>query len=823
MVISDTLKPREEVINGNFQGALQAHQVNRDSKRLENNPDLLFDSTYPSNAIKNIISRIQQKLSRKEHQGGFFLAGPYGSGKSHGLILLYHLFKSPNIGKEWLDYWHIDLEIPSESQAVILSTGEVDVNHLWEPIYKRLGKKDLLKEVEHYPTIPQIESLLDGNPLAIFLDEIETWYGSLSREKSEIIDQNEMFLQNLLEVAADKDENLFVFISLLNKNDDLKRILQRTNPIHEDLSSSGDREKIILHRLIETPRKEIDYEVVTQLVKKYIDSYDYPIEIEEQARYSERMEASYPFHPELLSLMNRIYESAAERQNVRGAMNVLADALGQYYNKTDLLLVSHLDESAFRGINMELVNRYYFDAKENENTNEINNVDQILKTILLYTLDDKSKAATESDIMLGVYQPEVNSLNDLSMSLAELVGRAHYLHRDNGNFQIREGLNHVALVEREVGRMEDEKEAKNELFRLIKNTVFSGKVSIYEEEDNIPDDSKLKFIIMLSAPESDQELQNDLENFFSGRKYQNTVVFITQKGQNLLKEREILNKTKRIAAALILQNRIEDSEGELKKLIKEERRELAETLKEIFGYWIKWSFQANDLRFRRIEVDPSVPDIKDKIGTDRSFIGDKIMEEIKSIQSGRRVGALLEDFKKFRRLPVLLDDEAFYGSIRNLYNNEGKIVLEGNRAKMYVPGYDRPPNSIEDDLTIHHPKYISQDILNPDDFNDNDDYSDIEDDDPVVSEGEDDDQQSGEPTVEKKITVEHISFHGNSPRSIVSMAEARINKNTDKGRGININFTFERNLNKEQILDFLEQLPQAKNIKVTVEVERECN
>lgn len=816
MKIKDVLLPRKEVIEGNFQGALQAHQVHSKTDRLESQPETLFNATFPSNGIRNVIHRCQQKLIGEDHQGGFLLAGPYGAGKTHALIVLYHLFNDPKIATTWLDEWHIDFDIPDTSKAVILSTSEIDADHLWEPIFKKLDREDLLDKVKRYPTIPIIEDLSDGKPLAIFFDEIETWYGSFSRDQeADLIEQNQMFLQNLLEVAKDPEQKVFTFITLLNKSDELKQILLRTTPIHEDLSTSGDREKLILHRLIETPRDEIDKDAVAEVAKKYVDHYEYPVEIKEPARYRQRIEETYPFHPQLISLMDRIYESAAERQNVRGAMNVLADVLAEYYDEVDLILTSQIDESAFRGINMELVHRFNYDANENEDTADILYRKKLLRTILLFTLDEKSRSATTSDILLGVFQPTEHSLNDLSMSLTDLIGRAHYLHRDDDNFMIREGLNLYALVEREARRMEKKEEAEKELFKIVRRAVFSGSVKIYEEVGEIDDKPNLDYVVSVSAPESNTALKEMLEEFFRGRRYQNTIIFITQEGPDILSEHEYVNKAKRIASALSLMSRIDDPEDELPALIRNERKDLETTLRNRFGRLIRWKLdrESDVLRLRQIPVQPSVADVREKIGTDRSYVADHIMEELEGAQGGRRVESLLNDFRSFRRLPVLLDDEVFYGAVRTLYQ-DNRIVIEGDKSKMFVPGYDAPPRRIGDELTLHHPSFIPESVLHPSDEGEKGDGNDDNGEDLGLEGG-------GGTTVVGRSTVEHIPVEGNSPSSVLSMIEARINQKKDKTRSIKITYSFEERLSKEETLDFIENIPSAGHIIVDLEVERD--
>ncbi|WP_245902854.1 hypothetical protein [Salinigranum rubrum] len=258
MQIADLLQPREEVIEGQFQGVLQAHKVGDSADRLENDPTRLLSMTYPSNALQTAFERVDDKLRGSDSQGGITLSGPYGAGKSHGLITLYHLFNSPNISKDWLAEWNIDLPLPDTTRASILSTSETDADQIWEPIFDNLNGSEILEGIKRYPTTEHIEALVGDDTVAIFFDEIETWWESFDRdEDGELLERNEFFLQNLLEVANDPERNLFVFVTLLDKSPGFKRILNRTNPYAVDMNDTGDRERIILHRLFETPVRKL--------------------------------------------------------------------------------------------------------------------------------------------------------------------------------------------------------------------------------------------------------------------------------------------------------------------------------------------------------------------------------------------------------------------------------------------------------------------------------------------------------------------------------------------------------------------------------------
>lgn len=55
ILIRDIMKPRNEVIEGRFQGVIQSHKADSKEKRLESNARELFKITYVSSALKRAI------------------------------------------------------------------------------------------------------------------------------------------------------------------------------------------------------------------------------------------------------------------------------------------------------------------------------------------------------------------------------------------------------------------------------------------------------------------------------------------------------------------------------------------------------------------------------------------------------------------------------------------------------------------------------------------------------------------------------------------------------------------------------------------------
>jgi len=799
--ISNILKPRRDVIEGRFQGVIQTHKVDAKEKRLENDPQEFLKITYLSSAIKRTLERIDEKLSGRSNQGGFLLVGPYGSGKSHTLITLYHLFNNPQLARDWGKQWRIDFELPEKSRSVIVSTRRYDVDHLWEPIFKLLGREDLLSEIRRFPTTDQIEKLIGDDTVAIFIDEIENWYGAFDPEKQAyLIEQNETFLEHLLEVAADPKKKLFVFITFLEEKEGLKKIFNRTKPVRIDVSPIEDREKVILHRLFED-MESIDSSKIKGVVEGYINAYSDPIKIDDEQNYKRRMIRIYPFHPLLLDTLFQIYEAAAERQDVRGMLNVLADAVKDTYEKKDLILLSDIDENAFRGIDLKLIEKYEFDLVR---VKDIGLAKEILKTILIFTLNEKTHGATESDILLSIFSPtEGHTLNSILMDLEDIYGKAYYLHRENGIYLFKHELNIYALLEKEKSKLSDE-EVRKKIAEIVKKDIFENKAFIIGF-DEVPDDNKVKIVILPESWGVNDELKTKLNEFYKGKTWQNTYILVLPTKDTVFSF-EILEKGKRLKAAESLMMQVKDEDGKLRKIIQEERKSIADKIKAYYGYIVKWVEREGELTYRLINIIPDINAIRERAKDDRGVIGDFIVKLIEDKPSGIRIEDLINDFKKYRKYPFILDDETIYTALRDLHRDK-RVIIQGERGKWYI---DESPRSIEPSFVVIHPKYAPEIERKSEVFGE------------INTTIVEANWTVSEPTEPEETKIERkekktLFLTGNSPRVILSQIEARTSEN-DEFEEISIKYRFKQKLSKQEIMKFVKQLPHQEECEIQAEV-----
>ena len=261
-----------------------------------------------------------------------------------------------------------------------------------------------------------------------------------------------------------------------------------------------------------------------------------------------------------------------------------------------------------------------------------------------------------------------------------------------------------------------------------------------------------------------------------------------------------MEKTKRLIAAEKLREQVEDKERKLQNVISDERKEITEKIKRFYGYMVKWVVKAGELVPRLINVSADVNAIREKAGSDSSLVGDFIVETIKDKANGQKIEFLINDFKKDRKFPQILDDDVVYAAIRNLHRDK-RVVIQGERGKWYI---DEVPRDLEPTFFVFDPKFAPSEVVEA----------------PVGGAPEGPEVEITEPTVkrrEKKL----LSLRGNSPRVILSQVEMKT-RDSDVVKIFKVAYQFRRDLTKQEIMKLIKQLPQEEaDLEGEVEIWRE--
>ena len=504
-------------------------------------PARFFERTYLTGSLLDLASQMARRLNgiQLETSAVFNMATQFGGGKSHSLTTLFHLARHGDAAKSWKGVASILLKaqvdsIPKAATAVFVGTefdaitgrkgdGEPARKTPWGEIAWQLGGAEAFSKVSQHdaqgisPAGDVIREMLPTGPTLILMDELLNYISS--GRKLGMRDQFFNFLQNLCEEARART-NLVLCVSIprsdLEMNpddqrdhDSIKKLCDRTG---KAILMSADREmsEIIRRRLFE-------WNGINDDAKKTISAYaewaaDHAPELagfDRDGAY-EQFKACYPFHPSVISVFERKWQSLPRFQRTRGVLRLLALWVSHNYqeehrkNSQEPLItlgLAPLDNPIFRVALLEQLGNTDLEAPvttdiagkqseshslllDKEATEAVRKAQlhrKVATTIFFESNGGMSQTraeATVPEIKTDVCGPDINT-TDIDTVLEGLASSCFYLQweRNRYRFGLAANLNQV-LVSRRGGVKPneiDERIRKQTELLFAKNSLDGSK------------------------------------------------------------------------------------------------------------------------------------------------------------------------------------------------------------------------------------------------------------------------------------------------------------------------------------------------------------
>lgn len=694
MAISQWVAIREEIKKRELYGIIRLNRV-RQRGQLESDGQRFLSITHPSTSLRAILESAIKKLAGQGSRGVFGVSGGGGTGKSHLLVALHHLFSGSPEAQQWMKENGIagreDLPqgVAVVSYQLVAEGGGVSA--LWEPLFKDLAREDLVGSVKRWAGATEIKEAVGDRPVVILLDEWEDWYLGLKPEERQ---WNRNFLQNLSEFADSRDSRLVLVISSLERQENIRFVLSRPDIAHHDLNQDIDREEIVLFRLFS--RRQPDTTTLEAFLQIYKGNEDiFSTTTGAIDSYRELVVSKYPLHPELLKVAFEAFGRHRLYQHTRGVLSLLGDIVRENSDSRELLLPAdvnaHNREVQFdlNSLDSPLLSKFLEDL---ERVKDIPHAASLLTPILLWSLTE-ARGIEESRVLLGAVRPSV-AIAVLQSSLRRCYDRCWYLRRRNGRY-IFEQRRKIRVVVDERARtvLSDPKgkeEAQGKLSEIIKSLTSRGEIAgpegakaefLVRYLDPIPDSTRLKVVISLLNL-NDEEIGRALGSITNA----NTVAIILPKGgQNLWAEGDFLLHSRRLKECENLRSEVEKEElKELEEVEREERVALEKALREAYGRLMK-PLPPDGQAHRGEPVSLDKKNILETLGNTFSpfLVRQTIKEKVEAQkEQGIGVGMLLSDFYKYRHLPMLLDRSIFDQAVKELVQ-DGVIGIEDG-VKVYT-------------------------------------------------------------------------------------------------------------------------------------------
>lgn len=365
----NVITPREDLVEGKPLDASE-FAVHLDHVRLSTapkvytDPEKFFHRTYLTQTLLDMAAQTIRRFSgiTKETSPVFNLTTQFGGGKTHALTLLYHLAKSGDKAKTFqgvdriLAKAEVD-EIKTAKIAIFVGTEFSSVNGRgeegelirmtpWGELAFQIGGVkgfELFAELDKTfipPSGDDLNKLFDRNqPYLLLFDELLN-YVSKHRNYHDLGAQFYNFLHTLTEFVRSRN-NIVMAVSIpaseleMNTEDqaDYDRFKKMLDRLGKAMFMSAEKEttEIIRRRLFEWHGLPDDARKTIGEYVSWIDEHKAHLNFNtDTAR--QQFEASYPFHPAILSLFERKWQSLPRFQQTRGVLRLLALWVAKSYS-----------------------------------------------------------------------------------------------------------------------------------------------------------------------------------------------------------------------------------------------------------------------------------------------------------------------------------------------------------------------------------------------------------------------------------------------------------------------------------------------------------
>jgi len=670
-------------------------------------PDTFFRKTYLTEGMKNLLSVAERRLKGEGGDPIIQLQTPFGGGKTHSLIALYHKARSWNVNVVVLDGTALD---PKEET-------------IWGEMEKQLTKRIEKFKGQIPPGTEKLKELLEQyQPILILMDEILTYTTKAAGVKvgdSNLAAQVLAFMHELTRVVRSLYKGLLVLTlpsSLLERYDEsAERLFQQlqkiTGRMEKVYAPVKDEEvaSVIRARLFSSVNKKEAEKIIDEFLNHAEREEILPRGVE-RSEYKKRFLESYPFQPEVVEVLYTRWGSFPTFQRTRGILRLLSLViyslkgsnipfirLGDFDLTNDEIrreLIKHIGSQYDSVLASDITGSEAGAKKVDSDLGKAYIAyhlgTKIATTIFLYSFSGGvEKGATIADVKLACSEIGVPS-SIVVEALSKLKERLFFL-QSNGRmlFTDQPNLNRIVLT-----RMENvtEETIKEEEEKIL-STLFSKEYfEVYlwpKNTKDVPDTRKLKLVILRN---DDKDLcKNIIENCGEGpRVHRNTLIFLCPKSSERMSFDDFLRR--KIAWEAIQKDEhlalTESQKRDVSEKISSLKREVGKRTREL--YRIVYFPSKDGLE----EIDMGVPVIGASTILNREilekFAGEKIATKIDpSFLEGKylkgkdyvNVKSLLNSFYNTPGEIRILSDSIFEECIRKgvVEGRFGYGVLEGEK------------------------------------------------------------------------------------------------------------------------------------------------
>ncbi len=477
-------------------------------------PETFFRKTYLTEGLENLLLVVEKRLKGQGGDPVVQIQTPFGGGKTHALIAMYHKAES----------W-------GAKTVVISGTALGSDQTLWGLMEKQLKGKVTKFTGFGAPGKEAILELLSGSqPLLILMDEIleyATKAASKKVEASNLAAQTIAFIKDLTEAAGNLGKVCLLITlpsSIIEHYDEqaeklyqqLQKVSGRVEKIYTPVQDS-EVAKVIRQRLF----SHLDEGAMKKIVSGFMDYAEKEGLIPagmERSQYRDRFMDSFPFMPEVVDILYHRWGSFPTFQRTRGVLRLLSLVIYSLKNSNKPYIALGDIDLGNQEIRQEFIKHIGVEyntviaaditgpeAGSKKVDESLGNAYQGLRlgtrtatAVFLYSFSGgREKGATVAEIKRSATTLE-NPGSVVAEAVEQLKGKLFYLQSmgDKYFFSNQPNLNRIRLTKTENIKDTEVVEVEKE---LLKESLRGSKLKVFiweEDSANIPDTEEHKVLIL---------------------------------------------------------------------------------------------------------------------------------------------------------------------------------------------------------------------------------------------------------------------------------------------------------------------------------------
>jgi hypothetical protein len=561
--------PRDSVFDTNLSDTVY---------RLDELNDLdasdFFEENFVTSGMQSLLKEVFSRMdgSNPDANGAFLLSQSMGGGKTHNLLALGLLAKTPELREEVMgSFHHVGALGPVK---VITFNGRENPEYgVWGHLAEQLGKSEILGKF-YQPLRAPGESnwieLLQGETTLILMDEIPPYLNQslqISLGQSTLAHATQSALSNLLNaINSGKLPNVTLVLTDLSGSSysladdrlmavlgdmeqEAERTVQRISPVRLDTPELYD---ILRTRLF----KELPSESVIESI-----AVDFRVAIEEAGRtldvptdrasdLQSSIRSTYPFHPSMQDIFARFRENQGYQQT-RALIRILRQVVAGMWNSEEareryLIGVHDLDPGNPRlASELEKINDRFGNAIAHDITKQTSDaVAQTIDGSSDRSAQDAARLILMSSLslatnpVLGLTRAAIitflagpgRNIGSLNSALDSFLEQAWYLHATaDGRILFRTTENVRARLESSVKNVIGET-VRVEIGKRVAELFKPVDRDVYQHVESLPDLKDVSITqdrttLIIARPESAGSTL--LRDYYNSLAFKNRVLFVT--------------------------------------------------------------------------------------------------------------------------------------------------------------------------------------------------------------------------------------------------------------------------------------------------------